>query len=104
MAANCSPYATCNYDEVRQSHECKCMPGFKGDGHTCVGPTCVLGVCWCSDGRQFVDGVCKSDQAPESPQGSYLMLKIIKSNGRHEKNCPISEREEEEVTNLENCS
>jgi nidogen (entactin) len=59
QAANCSPYATCTYDEVLNTHQCKCLPGFEGDGYDCVRPTCILGVCWCPDGYLYVNEKCE---------------------------------------------
>ena len=59
VAANCSPYATCTFDEERKTHHCKCLPGFEGDGYNCIRPTCVLGVCWCPNGYQYINNKCE---------------------------------------------
>lgn len=59
VAANCSPYATCSHDEILNSYNCKCLPGYDGDGYTCIRPTCVLGECWCPEGYQYLDGKCE---------------------------------------------
>lgn len=78
QAANCSPYATCTYDEVLDIHECKCLPGFEGDGYDCVRPTCILGVCWCPDGYLYVNEKCeRSVISGESPGIIHFAVKVI---------------------------
>lgn len=76
QAANCSPYATCTFDEVLNMHQCKCLPGFEGDGYNCVRPTCVLGVCWCPDGYLYVDGKCERSVISDEVSKGTNSLKL----------------------------
>lgn len=75
QAANCSPYATCAYDEVLNSHQCKCLPGFEGDGYECVRPTCILGVCWCPDGYLYVNDKCERSVISGEAPGMFHVSK-----------------------------
>ena len=79
VAANCSPYATCSYNQVLNIHECKCLPGFEGDGYNCIRPTCVLGVCWCPDGYQYLNEKCEKTVAAtvEPGQGKTFHFSLV---------------------------
>lgn len=35
-----------------------------GDGYDCVRPTCIMGVCWCPEGYQYIDEECQRTAAP----------------------------------------
>ncbi|XP_067009862.1 nidogen isoform X2 [Anabrus simplex] len=70
IANNCSPFATCYYNENTGSHACACLPGYQGDGYSCVddtllnntdwapSPTCLLGVCWCPSEYEIIGSSC----------------------------------------------
>lgn len=71
VANNCSPYGVCAFDENSNSYNCICLPGYYGDGYSCVdetllntsvpaepSPTCILGVCLCPETYDLRDGSC----------------------------------------------
>ncbi|KAJ8676735.1 hypothetical protein QAD02_012522, partial [Eretmocerus hayati] len=70
-ARDCSPQATCEFNEERRVHMCNCNPGYLGNGYDCypdtdIGatgdeppiPQCQQGVCWCSTGWTFQNNMC----------------------------------------------
>jgi len=80
VAANCSPYATCTFNEELKTHYCKCLPGFEGDGYNCIRPTCVLGVCWCPNGYQYIDNKCERTVISDEVNQGKILIQLINLN------------------------
>ena len=50
-----------------------------GDGYDCVKPTCILGVCWCPDGYQYLNEKCErttpsDENVPSKLFGCILVM------------------------------
>ena len=68
---NCSPNGKCTPTEYEGEFECKCLPGYMGDGYYCREetpntPKCIFGVCICSVGYIYHGISCREDPLPES--------------------------------------
>jgi hypothetical protein len=102
IAHNCSPFATCKFNDRSGSYSCVCVPGYQGDGYSCDSPA----------GYRYIDPSapspdCEQDDTCRCPDGFLYSREVhrclvdgTRENNHHNTESPDHSESEERNGNF----
>jgi nidogen (entactin) len=102
IAHNCSPFATCKFNDRSGSYRCVCVPGYQGDGYSCDSPA----------GYRYIDPSapspdCEQDDSCRCPDGFLYSREVhrclvdgTRENNHHNTESPDHSESDERNVNI----